>query len=210
MTALPSVEAKHYVGVVTNEVGLRERKKAATRVALSQAAIRLAVERGVDQVTSDAIAEAANVSPRTFHNYFSSKEDAILAAFRELAAEFVDAVHARPAGEPIWETLRHVCAAQVDGTAGCPAGAVEHARLILRTPALLAHNLALFDEMERLFAEAIAVRTGTNADTDLYPNLLSAITGAAMKAAFRVWDEGRNGADLVALVDESFDRVRVG
>jgi AcrR family transcriptional regulator len=194
---------------VTNEVGLRERKKAATRLALSQAAIRLAVERGIDQVTADAIAEAANVSPRTFHNYFSSKEDAILAAFRELAAEFVDAVHARPAGEPIWDTLRHVCATQVVGAPGTQAEAIEQARLILRTPALLAHNLALFDEMERLFAEAIAVRTGTNADTDLYPNLLSAITGAAMKAAFRVWGEGCHGADLATLVDEAFDRVHV-
>jgi AcrR family transcriptional regulator len=43
---------------VTPDVGLRERKKAATRLTLSQAAIRLAVERGVGNVTADAIAEA--------------------------------------------------------------------------------------------------------------------------------------------------------
>ncbi len=194
---------------MANEVGLRERKKAATRLALSQAAIRLAVERGPDNVTADAIAEAANVSPRTFHNYFSSKEDAILAAFRDLTRDFVDAVHARPAGEPIWDTLRHVCATQVVGASGCATEAVEQARTVLRTPALLAHNLALFDEMERLFAEAIARRTGTDASTDLYPNLLSSITGAVLKAALNVWHDGTNRADLAALVDEAFDRVHV-
>ena len=57
--------------------GLRERKKQETRDALSFAALRLAVERGLDNVLVEDIAAAAGVSPRTFNNYFSSKAEAI-------------------------------------------------------------------------------------------------------------------------------------
>ena len=63
-------------------IGRRERKKAATRSALCRAAMRLALERGVENVTLEAIAAEADVAPRTFHNYFASKEDAIVAEFK--------------------------------------------------------------------------------------------------------------------------------
>ncbi|MEE3922160.1 TetR/AcrR family transcriptional regulator [Micromonospora sp. BRA006-A] len=57
--------------------GLRERKKAATRLALHEAALSLAVEHGPDRITVEAIADAANVSRRTFSNYFGGKEEAL-------------------------------------------------------------------------------------------------------------------------------------
>src|SRR5215208_6054924 len=63
---------------MTDQLGLRERKKLATREALSHAAWRLMVQRGLDAVTPEAIAEAAQVSPRTFRNYFASREEAII------------------------------------------------------------------------------------------------------------------------------------
>src|SRR5262245_3983248 len=59
--------------------GLRERKKVATRRALGIAAMRLAVERGLDNVLVEDIADAAGVSARTFNNYFASKNEAICA-----------------------------------------------------------------------------------------------------------------------------------
>lgn len=58
------------VPCMTLEVSLRERKKLATRAALSHAAWSLMVERGLEAATPEAIAEAADVSPRTFRNYF--------------------------------------------------------------------------------------------------------------------------------------------
>jgi pyruvate/2-oxoglutarate dehydrogenase complex dihydrolipoamide acyltransferase (E2) component len=59
--------------------GLRERKKEATREALSMAALRLALERGIANVRVGDIAAAAGVSPRTYNNYFSNREQAICA-----------------------------------------------------------------------------------------------------------------------------------
>lgn len=59
-------------------VGLRERKKRARREALIDATHRLVAEHGLDAVTVDAICAEAGVSPRTFFNYFESKDDAVL------------------------------------------------------------------------------------------------------------------------------------
>ena len=64
--------------MTTPELGLRERKRLATRRAIQRAALQVVRERGLDGTTVDEISRVADVSPRTFFNYFPSKEDAIL------------------------------------------------------------------------------------------------------------------------------------
>ncbi len=59
--------------------GLRERKRAATRRAIQCAALTLVAEHGLAGVTVDQISDRAGVSPRTFFNYFGTKEDALMA-----------------------------------------------------------------------------------------------------------------------------------
>src|SRR5580698_1630989 len=80
---------------------LRERKKLATRREL-----RLIADRGYSNVTVEEIAEAANVSPRTFFNYFPTKEAALFGADPELAAATRDAIVHQSPGEPVVTVLR--------------------------------------------------------------------------------------------------------
>ena len=86
--------------------GLRERKKLATRTALHEAALRLVAERGLDAVSIDDIADRANVSPRTFFNYFSGKEDAVLGLDPGASPRQVAAFLARPRDETPVQALR--------------------------------------------------------------------------------------------------------
>ena len=99
--------------------GLRERKKAQTRSAISSAVMLLALDRGLEAVTVDDIAVAANVSVRTFHNYFGSKEEALIASWRSEFEVHLEELRARPADEPILVSLEHVLA-------GIAARTVDH------------------------------------------------------------------------------------
>ncbi|MFI6868996.1 TetR/AcrR family transcriptional regulator [Nocardia sp. NPDC050406] len=66
------------------ELGLRERKKRRTRLDLCMAARRLTIEKGLDATTTDDIAKAVGVSPRTFFNYYETKMDAVVGPVGEI------------------------------------------------------------------------------------------------------------------------------
>ncbi|WP_433135682.1 TetR family transcriptional regulator [Actinomadura nitritigenes] len=191
------------------ETSLRERKKVATRRALSRAAALLAVERGVEGVTIEAIADAAGVSPRTFHNYFPGKEEAIVAPLTDGAQAVIDALRARPAGEPIWDALREVVREALLPT-DTRDETIALVRVVKRNPALVGKQLCGLGEMQRQIAEVIAARTGTHAGRDLYPHLLAGAAGVAMRTAVDLWVDGRTGADLPELIDSAFAQLRAG
>ena len=102
------------------DVGLRERKKQATRAALGLAAWRLTIERGYDNVRVEDIAEAAGVSVRTFSNYFTNKGQALLSVGEDRGQRMVAALRARPPGEDLWEALAAATADQFTGGGEVP------------------------------------------------------------------------------------------
>ena len=187
-------------------------KKAATRDALGQAAVRLGKEHGFDAVTADAIAHEAGVSTRTFHNYFSNKEEAVLHHIEVSALEWFELLRSRPSTEPIWDSLRHIAINLVVDPGRDLGDTFAAARLVEANPALMARKLEMHQSLTRKLGEAIAERTGTDIETDLYPNLLQMAVGGAVTAALSIWmnDSTGQGPTPKALVEDAFDQLRAG
>jgi AcrR family transcriptional regulator len=168
--------------------GLRERKKLAVRHALGSAALRLAVERGLENVTIEDITAEAGVSLRTFGNYFSSKYEAICALGTDRARRIGAELLARPAGEPLWEALVNAVLAHYEGAGQTPdAEWLARLKLVLRSPAIRGEYLKVNSGMQEALAAAIAVRTGTDAEQDMYPRVLAGAVTAAAEVAVRRW-----------------------
>ncbi|MGX1514177.1 TetR family transcriptional regulator [Streptomyces collinus] len=190
--------------------GLRELKKQRTRDLLLRSALELFTERGYEETTVDDIAEAADVSQRTFFRYFASKEDAAFFVSRLAESRFVDAVHARPPEEAPLDALR-LALAESWSTIG---EAVEQLvplelhmrfyRVIESTPALLAAHLRRATELEEEIARVVAGREGLDLNTDPRPRVVVAVFGAVMRVTERIWS-ARDDASLAALRDLTAD-----
>lgn len=145
-------------------VGLRERKKEATRQAVHEATLRLAIEHGFDHVTVEAVADAAGISRRTFSNYFTGKEDALLYGEEKQVRELVRAMRDRPAEETAWTALRAAVAQFTERVAPPEREWALRTRLAMRHPSLLARQLANHAALERDLADAVAVRRARRRD----------------------------------------------
>ncbi|MBC3186861.1 TetR/AcrR family transcriptional regulator [Corynebacterium sp. zg-331] len=87
---------------------LRETKKAATRAALAESAAQIALTKGAEGLTVAAIADAAGVSPRTFHNYFSSREEALFHAIARRVEGFIEEMDGLPEGLSFLNAMEEV------------------------------------------------------------------------------------------------------
>jgi len=194
--------------------GLRERKKQETRAALSWAALRLAVERGLAGVTVDEIATAAGVSPRTFNNYFASKHEAIVWRHVDRFARVADQLHTRPATDPLWTALTDAVRA-VFGTPdpaepGPPSEWTAGVRLLMAQPELRGEFVKASAAAERELAAAVAERTGTDTDQDMYPRLVAAAVGTAVHVASEQWLRADPPVALVSLLDDALRQFASG
>lgn len=181
--------------------GLRERKKHATRRALHDAALRLTLERGLEQVTVEEISAAADVSVRTFFNYFPTKEQAIIGDLIKVDEEAVTA--AVLAARSLPDGLRDVALGIAADIGPQREQVLMRWQLMERYPALLPLMFARFIEFETVLARAIATRTGNRPD-DAYPQLMAAIASTALRVSVRRWTAGQCGHPLDYHVNEVF------
>jgi AcrR family transcriptional regulator len=184
--------------------GLREQKKQATREALREAALRLALECGPDNVRVDDIAEAAGVSPRTYNNYFSSREQAIVAAVTaERETRVATAVAARPADVRLADAVVEAIVEQYTD----PGEHHREALLLITTrPTLRDAFVDTAAAIEHPLATAIAGRIG-----DAEPHtarVLAASVAAAVRVALRQWARPTATGGLVVLSDSLSDLLR--
>jgi AcrR family transcriptional regulator len=167
----------------------RDLQKEETRLALALAAFDLAKEHGVTNVRVPQIAAAAGVSPRTFNNYFPSKEAAIVWPASRRAGRLAASLENRPAAESLADAIVATVAGQ-DGTGevdGLPAGWLDHFRaLVAAEPTLAGECLEAAAAAETALAGAIARRAGVPAG-QLEPMLLAAVAVAAERAAVLHW-----------------------
>jgi AcrR family transcriptional regulator len=189
---------------------LRERKKTATRSALSEVALRLTVERGLDQVRVEDIAAEAGVSPRTFNNYFSSKEEAIVGSGMERAARMRAALRARPPGESLWQAVSHTVTEMFPDGEEPDRAWLAKVQLVKSTPALKAERLKSDASVERALAEVIAERTGEDVGRDLYPRLAAAVVVAAVRVALDCWLDAPATTTLRSTVMIALQQVAAG
>ena len=183
--------------------GLRDRKKQATREALRDAALRLALERGPENVRVDDIADAAGVSPRTYNNYFSSREQAIVAAVTaEREARVAAAVAARPAAVRLADAVTDAIVEQYTS----PGGHDHRVLLLLTTsPALRGAFLGTAAGIEQPLTAAIAERIGDHGRPTA--QVLSASVAAAVRVALERWLRPA-GSGLVAVSGSLPDLLR--
>lgn len=188
----------------------RERKKLATREALHDAALALVDERGLAGVTVEDITERADVALRTFFNYYSSKEDAVIGKDDCFTRQLSVALGERPAGEPVHLSVRRVVTDSMVARAVEPAAMFRRIRVIKSEPSLLSRLAAHFEEMEESLTDAVAARLGSDADRDLYPALLVKVTLAASRAAMMHWCDQGGSEPMADALDAAFDRLAGG
>jgi AcrR family transcriptional regulator len=173
---------------------LRERKKLATRRTLRRVALDLVSQRGFAQVTIEDIAEAADVSPRTFFNYFPSKEAVLFGTSPDRIEAVRAGIRDAAPGESARTALGLVLVAEARGWAeelrelgGDAPGWLRRMKPAQVDPHLRAAQAAHLAASERLMAEALAERLGTDPDRDLYPGLLAAAATAVLRTTLTFW-----------------------
>jgi AcrR family transcriptional regulator len=186
--------------------GLRERKKRETHHALSQAARELVQQRGLEHVTVDDIAAAADVSVRTFFNYFSCKEEAVVGVEQGVLEDLADEVRRRPEGEGPVDTLRAVLLAEADPGAILRRWQLRN-ELVRRYPALLPRHLATSVQIEEALARALADRAGRDLADDPAPRIFVAAALAALRAALAWWEESDGGTPLAGVLDAALAQL---
>ncbi|WP_372454224.1 TetR family transcriptional regulator [Streptomyces tardus] len=226
------------VNGAAEKLGLRERKKRATRDALAGAAVRLAAEHGAENVTVEAISEAAGVSPRTFFNYFDSHDDAFVMIDNESAARLREAVLAAPAELSALEAVRDVLAEELADIEEQQELWRLRAQVLHRSPRLLARSMGAHMWDERGLAAAIAERRGAappvqpaaspsirskdcsvsqldqimamDRQLDLYSKMLAAMASTAARVALQHWCAHTERDRFQDVFRKVFDQLAAG
>ncbi|MFE7401038.1 TetR family transcriptional regulator [Streptomyces sp. NPDC057557] len=189
-----------------SSAGLRERKKEATRQAVHEATLRLTVEHGFDDVTVEAVADAAGISRRTFSNYFTGKEDALLHGEEQQIRDLVRTVRERPAEETAWAALRAAMTQFAERVAPPEREWALRTRLAMQHPSLLARQLANHAALERDLAEAVASRQSPS-EKSVRALVLAAAFLSSLRIAMRMWIEEDLAREPVEVIDEILDEM---
>lgn len=194
--------------------GLRERKRRQARTATQRLAIELCLEHGYEAVTVDMICDAAGISPRTFYNYFGSREGALIGESKPMPqphhiAEFVAAQDCSDV-EAFAVMMAHVWTeSELDRETF-----LLRRRLLDATPQLMALNMARVTEARGQYAAVARQRLEvthaglTDAAYDTEAALVVSLGLGALQVVARAWLSGDDDQPLETLVHDYFPRMR--
>jgi len=196
------------VDLAVEPTGRRAQKKNRTRHDLIAAANRLFAEQGFDETTTEHIAEAADVSQRTFFRHFPSKEAVLYGDTDDLRAQMRRALDIRPADEPVLRAVREAILTLADEYEAQKDLRLLQARLAATYPSVSAFSRAVVQlQWEREIIEALSGRLGVDPLIDPRPEILAGAAMSALRAAIRRWTYSAGTDDLPALVAEAFDAL---
>ncbi|MGW4246105.1 acyl-CoA-like ligand-binding transcription factor [Nocardia sp. NPDC004722] len=196
------------------QLGLRERKKADTRRALSDAALELMFELGLENVTREDIAVRAGVSIRTFNNYFTGKYDAL--AYRQLdrVRRGVEILRTHPADEPLWQAITAALVEPLESEhVGAPNGGIPTRRQLDESRKLLAApemRAMLSRGVEDDLIAAIAARTGIDPERSMYPRLVVGMMLTAQHAALEAYVRADPPVPVTDLLRQALAALEAG
>ncbi|MEV8633039.1 TetR family transcriptional regulator [Streptosporangium sp. NPDC051023] len=188
---------------MSNEPGLRERKKLQTRQTISDIASGLFLQRGFDNVTVAEVAEAANVSAKTVFNYFPRKEDLFLDRFPEAAELISGTIRERPEGEePLAALHRRILELLAQGHPLCAVndGYRFFWKVVLDSPSLQARARELVDGLEELLGSLLAEAAGAP-QGDPWSRVVASLAVSAYRTVYVITADrilaGEHAADIV-------------
>ena len=206
------------------KTGLRDRKRRETRARLEEAAVTLVLRDGLEQTTIGTISELADVSPRTFFNYFDSKGSAILGLRHlEITDEMVSDYVAGDVGNDLVGSVVHLLFAVMDAPVSRPTIREDRLEILRRYPQILGGQLAQMTLMTSRLSEAVQGLLAreprfyglSTAEQAAYADLILAMCGGAVRVAMRQWAGAGLGdpdEDLeqraIRLVNETVGKLR--
>lgn len=192
-------------------LGLRDRKKRALRGELSLVALRLAKQRGLENVRTEDIVAAVGVSRRTFSNYFANKYEAIVDRLVERAQQSAEVLRTRPRGETLWQALTIALIAPYEHLViNGSSESREATLLVFEEPSLRAELWKGGFAAQQALTQAIAERTGLDFAREIYPSLVAATALAAVMTVLERWLRMKRPQPLLPMMREALDLIERG
>lgn len=190
-------------------MSLRERTREIARAHIATVGLRLFLDQGFAATTTDQIAAAAGVSPRSFFRYFGTKEDILLGPLAAQGESIRRVLEARPAEEGPWEALR-AALATIRPLGQTPEEQLAISRMLHETPSLRARSIEKHLGWQELLVPDVRRRLGVPADddTDPRPDAIVACVLACVDVVGEFWVRGGGRDDMVALWDRAMSAVR--